>query len=150
MRKARGFTLVELLVVIAIIAMLVTLLLPAIQAAREAARRSQCQNNLKQLALGCINFESVAGHYPQSVTPGPCCATQSYESWTIVILTFMEEQGLYDQYNLELPNEHPDNAFVRESLVATHICPSDGDTERRDMPESGPGNGLLNARYVPG
>ncbi len=146
MHSRRGFTLVELLVVIAIIAMLVTLLLPAVQAAREAARRAQCQNNLKQLALGCINFESVQQHYPQTVTPGPCCDVQSYESWSIVILPFMEEQALFDRYNLEVPNEHPDNAFVRESLVTTHICPSDGDIERRDMPESGPGNGLLYAR----
>ena len=109
MRKKNAFTLVELLVVIAIIAMLVTLLLPAVQSAREAARRAQCQNNLKQLALGCMNFESASGHYPQSVTPGPCCGTQSYESWPIVILPFMEEQALYDRYNLLVPNEHPDN-----------------------------------------
>ncbi len=146
MGHKRGFTLVELLVVIAIIAMLVTLLLPAVQAAREAARRSQCQNNLKQLSLGCLNFEAATGHYPQSVTPGPCCGTPSYESWSIVILPFMEEQALYDQYNLLVPNEDPLNAFVRESLVATHICPSDGDIERLDNPDSGPGSGLLYAR----
>ena len=116
MRQKHAFTLVELLVVIAIIAMLVTLLLPAVQAAREAARRAQCQNNLKQLSLGCINYEGANGHYPESITPGPCCGTQSYESWTIVILPFMEEQGLYDQYDLTVTNEHPNNEFVRSLL----------------------------------
>ncbi len=151
MCQKRGFTLVELLVVIAIIAMLVTLLLPAVQAAREAARRSQCQNNLKQLSLGVINYESATGHYPESITPGPCCETLSYESWTIVILPFMEEQALYDQYNLLVTNGHPDNEFVRNQLVATHICPSDGDIERRDIPESGPEGGWgLNLVYARG
>lgn len=142
----RGFTLVELLVVIAIIAMLVTLLLPAVQAAREAARRAQCQNNLKQLSLACINFESAAGHYPQTITPGPCCNTPSYESWSIVILPYMEEQNLYDQYDLTVPNEHINNKLVRETSLAAHICPSDEGTELLDKPESGPGLGLDYAR----
>ena len=146
MRKTRGFTLVELLVVIAIIAMLVTLLLPAVNAAREAARRSQCQNNLKQLALGVINFEAAKQYYPPSATPGPCCGTLSYESWTINILPFMEEQGLYDAYDLTVPNEDPANEFVRTQIIPTHICPTDEGTEILEMPESGPGSGLLYAR----
>lgn len=144
--KKSGFTLVELLVVIAIIAMLVTLLLPAVQAAREAARRAQCQNNLKNLALAVMNFESAVQTYPPSITPGPCCGTPSYESWTINTLPYLEEQGLYDQYNLEVPNEDPLNQFVRESHLAIHICPSDEGTENLDKPESGPGSGLNYAR----
>ncbi len=146
MRRPKGFTLVELLVVIAIIAMLVTLLLPAVNAAREAARKAQCQNHLKQLALACVNFETAAGHYPQSVTPGPCCGTLSYESWTIAILPYMEEQGVYDRYNLEAPNEDPSNEFVRTYHMDAHVCPSDEQVDVLESPESGPGAGLLFAR----
>ena len=92
--KRRGFTLVELLVVIAIIAMLVTLLLPAVQAARAAARRSQCQNNLKNLALGLNNYVSAFGQFP----PGWIAKTnnQAEWGWNVLIFPFVEEQSLYD------------------------------------------------------
>lgn len=154
-KRFQGFTLVELLVVIAIIAMLVTLLLPAVQQAREAARRAQCQNNLKNLGLACLNYESATQEMPPSYTPGGCCSTPSYESWTIVILPFMEEQGLHDRYNFELPNDckssDPEcaqsNAFVREQSVALHICPSDiGVEDPTSTPESGAGSGEHYAR----
>ena len=153
-KRNHGFTLVELLVVIAIIAMLVTLLLPAVQAAREAARRAQCQNNLKNIGLACLNYESANQEMPPSYTPGPCCGTPSYESWSIVILPFMEEQALHDTYNFDLPNDcnrndadcAASNAFVREQRLALHICPSDVDTEININPESGPGSGQPYAR----
>ena len=147
MRKTqRGFTLVELLVVIAIIAMLVTLLLPAVQAAREAARRAQCQNNLKNLSLACLNYESASQTFPPSYTPGPCCGTPSYESWTIAVLPYVEEQGLYDRYDLEVPNEHENNRAVVQTQLAIHQCPSDEGLEMLDRPESGPGSNILYAR----
>jgi prepilin-type N-terminal cleavage/methylation domain-containing protein/prepilin-type processing-associated H-X9-DG protein len=93
-RRRRGFTLVELLVVIAIIGILVALLLPAIQAARESARRSTCVNNLKQLSLGCANYESTKGFLPYA---------RKYDiwdtyTWVQLILPQIEEQANYDNY----------------------------------------------------
>ncbi|MEO1497843.1 MAG: DUF1559 domain-containing protein [Planctomycetota bacterium] len=104
---AAGFTLVELLVVIAIIGILVALLLPAVQAAREAARRNSCVNNLKQLGLACLNFESTTGHFPtcggtkaqfDEATSRAGGKPHGYEDagWMYQILPYMEEQTLYD------------------------------------------------------
>ncbi|MFO0912762.1 MAG: DUF1559 domain-containing protein [Pirellulales bacterium] len=101
--RRRGFTLVELLVVIAIIAILVLLLLPAVQAAREAARRTQCINNLKNLGLGCINHESAMGKMPSGgwgwqwvgdsdIGPGP----DQPGGWIFAILPYIEETSFYD------------------------------------------------------
>ena len=94
MHGRRAFTLVELLVVIAIIAMLVTLLLPAVQAARAAARRTQCTNNIKNLVLGILNYESSQGVLPQGWVAKT--DNQAEWAWTTFILPMIEEQGLYD------------------------------------------------------
>src|SRR5450432_3245114 len=98
MRKNRAFTLVELLVVIAIIGILVALLLPAIQAAREAARRSQCVNNLKQVSLAMHNYHDTY----QTLPPGnhSCC----WGTWQVSILAFIEERQLGEMYTW-LPKE---------------------------------------------
>jgi len=136
-----GFTLVELLVVIAIIGILVALLLPAVQSAREAARRMQCGNNLKQMGLAVLNYESNNGLLPPGgITNGPCCDTKSGANWAIAILPQLEQQALYDKYDFTKFNEDPENAFVRETAVEAYVCPSDIDTDKVDMPESGPGN----------
>ena len=98
----RGFTLVELLVVIAIIGILIALLLPAVQAAREAARRAQCENNLKQLALGCHNYESTRKFFPRGNNAAAISAQNPFPeggnaSWLFISLGYVDQSGLYDQ-----------------------------------------------------
>lgn len=138
-----GFTLIELLVVIAIIAVLIALLLPAVQQAREAARRSQCKNNLKQIGLALHNYHDVHKTFPAGgVTLGPCCGTPSYITWTISILPFIDQDPLYEKYNANVPNEDPANAFVRVQNVPVYNCPSDVNAGKVMRPESGPGSGL--------
>lgn len=127
MRRS-AFTLVELLVVIAIIAMLVTLLLPAVQAAREAARRAQCQNNLKQIGLAILNFESSQSQFPEGsyhVAPVAGNHQNHRTNWALRILPFSEEQSLFDQYNVELHNSHPDNLAVLQTPRSVFKCTSD-------------------------
>jgi prepilin-type N-terminal cleavage/methylation domain-containing protein len=100
--EARGFTLVELLVVIAIIGVLVALLLPAIQAAREAARRSQCTNNMKQLGLGALNYESGKKKLPpsgQCDSTGGASTTYMIHSVATYILPYIEQQAIYDKFD---------------------------------------------------
>lgn len=144
-----GFTLVELLVVIAIIGVLVALLLPAVQAAREAARRASCNNNMRQMALAVHNYaDSHNGTLPPGgITNGLCCLTKSKTSWTIELLPYIEYGNLYDRYDQDEDNEATgdldhdgkDNSFVREQQVAVYLCPSDLDTGVLVHPSSGPG-----------
>ncbi|MDR3622227.1 MAG: DUF1559 domain-containing protein [Paludisphaera borealis] len=141
MRIRRGFTLIELLVVIAIIAVLIALLLPAVQSAREAARRIQCTNNLKQLALGLHNYLSATGAfppgidttvgYPGSASPGQL-ATWTAWSAQALLLSYVEQTPLYNAANFnwnccyDSPQADAINSTVYLSRIAAFLCPSDG------------------------
>ena len=122
-----AFTLVELLVVIAIIAMLVTLLLPAVQAAREAARRSQCSNNLRQIILASMNFESARSALPAGTTS---TGNDVHHTWATFILPFSEEGSIHNTIDFTTPSWH---SFVRGTPApwtfhdySLYRCPSQG------------------------
>src|SRR5262245_24317132 len=139
----RAFTLVELLVVIAIIGVLVALLLPAVQSAREAARRSSCMNNLKQLALSLHNHHDVRNVLPPGGTYyGTCCAPPVYTNWAIEALSYMEQQQLYQQYRQDELNHSTNNNLVGKQRVKTHECPSDQMKGKLEVPASGRGSEL--------
>ena len=144
--RSRGFTLIELLVVIAIIAILIALLLPAVQQAREAARRTQCKNNLKQIGLAMHNFADAMGHLPQgardylsteplidnpSASPGPrCCSASDVVgwSWLYQILPYMEQTTVYNLAKPTATSADSDWAAnrlaVAKTKIAGYTCPT--------------------------
>jgi prepilin-type N-terminal cleavage/methylation domain-containing protein len=133
-----GFTLVELLVVIAIIGILVGLLLPAVQAAREAARRMSCGNNIRQIALALLNYESAnktfpmgvnygPGKHPRPWTADPVFTRPYHHTWLTSILPHMEQQSLYNNINFSLPAW---NQPVVSTQIPTLQCPSDAGVTR--------------------
>src|SRR5262245_55269269 len=109
-RTRTGFTLVELLVVIAIIAVLIGLLLPAVQKVREAAARLSCANNLHQLALAAHHYHDWYQQFPEGSIYRPNAKGQYdfYETWTISLLPYLEQDNLYKLYNPSVPNAVPD------------------------------------------
>ncbi len=142
----RGFTLVELLVVIAIIGILIALLLPAVQAAREAARRTQCTDNLKNMGLACQNYAAAKRTLPPGKTIQQTSATgvNEYSNWALEILPFAEEMALYRSYHFDLVNEDttfndrqptdPKGPGPLCTDVALFDCPSDPNPPQLAIP----------------
>ena len=131
-RRNLGFTLVELLVVIAIIGILIALLLPAVQAAREAARATQCRNHLKQLSLAAHSFHDAEGHLPAGAYCEQGDITHCH-SWLEKMLPFLEQQAIFEQINFSVENHiTPNPAALNDKVIATLMCPSDPDAGLMD------------------
>lgn len=149
MRSRNGFTLVELLVVIAIIGILVALLLPAVQAAREAARRMSCQNNLKQIALAVHNFESAMKQYPPSMNaPVGGVFPTSNGSWGVHgrILSYLEQGNALAQVDLEVGYDQPPNSTngIPQMRIPVYMCPSEVNDRVRVKADGSPSSYPLN------
>ena len=157
----RGFTLIELLVVIAIIAVLIALLLPAVQSAREAARRIQCTNNLKQIGLAMHNYHTANNSFPQGCAAsfntapyGPCIAWSGWSAQSL-LLPYVEQSTIYNAANFNLdpfstPISPVVNGTVVYAKVASFLCPSDGNAGNGGV--GGANNGiaaaLINSYYA--
>jgi prepilin-type N-terminal cleavage/methylation domain-containing protein len=133
-----GFTLIELLVVISIIGILIGMLLPAVQQVREAARRTVCKNNLRQLSLALHNYESGLQQFPPgyAYVSGSDYASTGYsigagdanhlgQAWGAFILPQLEQGNIYDQVDFKLPGFDVANLTARETEISTFLCPTD-------------------------
>ena len=155
MKRRQAFTLVELLVVIAIIGILVALLLPAVQAAREAARRNSCSNNLKQIGLACLNYASSnneqfpPAHYGFELPDGTVDINKNFDKrgWASLILQYAEEQTTADLLDIELNNPINFTDPARDIVISFYICPSfdapaiRSEDDQGETIESGSGRG---------
>ena len=134
-RHSAAFTLVELLVVIAIIGVLVALLLPAVQAAREAARRMSCSNNMRQMGLACHNFHdtfnlvppsrSASGGFPRLGVP-----SGAYQGWAVWILPYSEQGNLYGKYDIKQHWASANNLPLAQTQIKMFYCPSSPEQKR--------------------
>ncbi len=133
MHSRRGFTLVELLVVAAIIALLVAMLLPAIQSAREAARLTQCKNNLRQLGLALQSHDSAHGYFPSGVVATDDNLQNGMHSGFVFLLPFVEEHALFASYDPSQPWTSDSNLAVGATRLGVLACPSNS----TEVPQQG-------------
>jgi prepilin-type N-terminal cleavage/methylation domain-containing protein/prepilin-type processing-associated H-X9-DG protein len=153
MPSRRAFTLIELLVVIAIIGVLIALLLPAVQAAREAARRVQCTNNLKQLGLAIFNYEQTVGTLPpQVVLTGPSSGVVTWSNGFGAharLMPFAEQGPLFNTTNFDVDMQTPPNTTVSSALISLLVCPSEVKPFTRPLAD-GTRYGIANYGFVVG
>lgn len=151
MRKNIGFTLVELLVVIAIIGILVGLLLPAVQAAREAARRMQCSNNMRQIMLAALNYESTYQRLPASRISRTADKLGAASSISVHarLLPYMEQTQIYDLVDFRVDYNHANNLVALNTPVPTFICPSDPATAIATANQGAQSNYYVNSGTIP-
>jgi prepilin-type N-terminal cleavage/methylation domain-containing protein len=136
LQRRSAFSLVELLAAITIVGILIALLLPAVEAAREAARRMQCGNNLKQIGLAIHSYHAARGCLPHGnlyrsaglcpgidVEPQGTSYSTKFSNWLIAILPYAEQSALFDGYHFDYRSESPQNQSVRETNVAVYVCP---------------------------
>ncbi|WP_165072930.1 DUF1559 domain-containing protein [Paludisphaera rhizosphaerae] len=133
-----GFTLIELLVVISVVGLLIALVLPAVQAAREAARRIQCTNNLKQIGLALNTYESLLGGFPPSQVLAASATGDLawYSGWSVHarILPYLDQQPMFAAINFASPFNDPGNRTVVANSLSTFICPSEINRDRQMTP----------------
>ena len=123
--RRRAFTLVELLVVMAIIGILISLLLPAVQAVREAARRTQCQNHLRQIGLALHNYHAAYRKFPPGgLEVRPQVRGGKQLAWSAFVLPFLEESAAFAEVDFRYPFDDPVNQRAAARVIETYLCPS--------------------------
>jgi len=145
--SCRGFTLVELLVVIGVISVLLAILIPAVNAARDAARKTSCANNVRQIGLGLLNFESARDKFPAGQTWVSRQPRDSFPyAWSALLLGFIEQQAVLDRLDMQQIFLTPGNLAAASTIIPTYLCPS---TSRREKHRNS-SEQLFNLRGQPG
>ena len=145
LRAQNGFTLVELLVTMAIVGILEALILPAVQNAREAARRVQCKNQIRQIALAMHHYHDAHGLLPLNYGYGPYNANNSGASWMQLVLPFLDQANLRSRIVFGQQLDAPENRSVAEFVVPAYLCPSDNNLGgRSDFRSNVPGTWAIN------